>query len=101
MNQLIELINHNHLELKKYINENLPKVKVYDLQGTYLQWMDFNAYGLDKDELERVMHMDAKVFFDEGYVFGEEGNGFERMNIACPTHIMMAALERIKNALIK
>ena len=99
LEQLIELINHNHLELKKYINENIPKVKVYDLEGTYLQWMDFNAYGLDKDELERVMHMDAKVFFDEGYVFGAEGNGFERMNIACPTHVMMAALERIKNTL--
>lgn len=101
LDQLIELINHNHLELKKYINENLPEVKVYDLEGTYLQWMDFSAYGLDKDELERVMHMEAKVFFDEGYIFGEEGNGFERMNIACPTHVMMAALERIKNVFKK
>lgn len=98
LNQLIELVYHNHLELKKYIEENIPKIKVYDLEGTYLQWMDFNALEMDKYELERLMHMEAKVFFDEGYVFGEEGNGFERMNIACPTEIMMAALERLKEA---
>jgi cysteine-S-conjugate beta-lyase len=99
LGELIKLIHHNHLELKKYMAENLPEVKVYDLEGTYLQWMDFNAYGLDKDELERVMHMDAKVFFDEGYVFGEEGHGFERMNIACPTKVMMTALERLKGVI--
>lgn len=99
LNELIGLIKHNHLELKKYMNENMPKVKVYDLEGTYLQWMDFNAYGLDRDELERIMHMEAKVFFDEGYVFGDEGNGFERMNIACPTNVMLEGLERVKNAL--
>lgn len=101
LEQLIELINYNHLELKKFMEENIPEIKVYDLEGTYLQWMDFNPLGMDKDELERVMHKEAKVFFDEGYIFGEEGNGFERMNIACPTRIMMAALERIKEALKK
>ena len=101
LDEVIELIYHNHLELKKFMSENLPEVKVYDLEGTYLQWMDFNAYGLNKDELEKIMHFDAKVFFDEGYVFGEEGNGFERMNIACPTNVMMAALERLKDVLKK
>lgn len=101
LNQLIDLVHHNHLELKKYMAENLPEVKVYDLEGTYLQWIDFNAFGMDKYELERVMHMDAQVFFDEGYLFGEEGAGFERMNLACPTKVLMKALERIKNALKK
>ena len=95
LDQLIELIYNNHLELKKYVEQNLPQIKVYDLEGTYLQWMDFSALGMDKDELEEFMHMEAEVFFDEGYVFGEEGNGFERMNIACPTKVMMAGLERL------
>ena len=40
--------------------------------------MDFRPLGLDKDELEKLMHMEAEVFFDEGYVFGEVGSGFER-----------------------
>lgn len=99
LDQLIELIYHNHLELKKSMEQNLPQIKVYDLEGTYLQWMDFSALGMDKDELEEFMHMEAEVFFDEGYVFGEEGNGFERMNIACPTKVMRAGLERLVSAI--
>ncbi len=101
LDQLIALIHHNHLELKKYLAEHLPDVKVFNLEGTYLQWMDFNAYGLDKDELEMFMHTEAQMFLDEGYIFGEEGNGYERMNIACPTKTMMEGLERLVSAIKK
>jgi len=101
LEQLIELIQTNHKELKKYMAENLPQIKVYDLEGTYLQWMDFKALGLNKDELEKLMQQEAEVFFDEGYVFGEEGEGYERMNLACPTHTMMEGLKRIKKAVDK
>jgi len=98
LDELIALIHHNHLVLKDYFAKNLPEVKVYDLEGTYLQWMDFRPLGLEKDELENLMHMEAEVFFDEGYVFGEAGSGFERMNIACPTHAMVEGLERVVEA---
>lgn len=101
LDQLNELIYHNHLELKKFFQENLPEIKVFDLEGTYLQWMDFNSLGLENEELEKLMHMEAEVFFDEGYIFGEEGNGYERMNIACPTKVMIEGLERIKKAVEK
>jgi cysteine-S-conjugate beta-lyase len=71
---------------------------VFDLEGTYLQWMDFRGLGMDEKELENFLHRDAQVFFDEGYVFGEEGAGFERMNLACPTRILLDALERLARA---
>jgi cysteine-S-conjugate beta-lyase len=57
--------------------------------------MDFSGLGLNKDELEKLMH-ESELFFDEGYIFGEEGNGYERMNLACPTKTVMQALERLK-----
>lgn len=101
LEELLELIHHNHLELKKYLNKHIPEIKVFDLEGTYLQWMDFNALGLNKDELEELMHQEAEVFFDEGYIFGEEGAGYERMNLACPTHKLMEGLKRIKEAVDK
>jgi aminotransferase/cystathionine beta-lyase len=101
LDELNQLIYHNHLELKKYLSEHLPEVKVYDLQGTYLQWMDFNSLGMSNEELEKFMHMEALLFFDEGYVFGKEGSGFERMNIACPTKMMMDGLERLTKAIKK
>lgn len=100
LDEVIELIYHNHIELKKYIEKNMPMIKVYNLEGTYLQWMDFNKLNLDKDKLEKLMHEDAELFFDEGYLFGEEGNGFERMNLACPTKVMMDGLERL-NKVVK
>lgn len=100
LNELIQLIYHNHIELKKFIEENIPVIKVYDLQGTYLQWMDFNGLGLNKDELEKLMH-DSELFFDEGYVFGDEGSGYERMNLACPTSVLMQGLERLKKVVQK
>jgi aminotransferase/cystathionine beta-lyase len=95
LEQLLELIYHNHLELKKFIQKNMPVIKAIELEGTYLQWMDFRGLGLNKDELEKLMHFEAEVFFDEGYLFGEEGAGFERMNLACPTGIMMDGLKRM------
>ncbi|WP_073337142.1 MalY/PatB family protein [Clostridium grantii] len=101
LNELIKHIYHNHLELRKYIEANIPEIKVYNLEGTYLQWMDFNGVGLDKNELQKILHMEAKVFLDEGYIFGEEGNGFERMNIACPTKVMMEGLQRLKKTFKK
>ena len=96
LDELIQLVYHNHLELKAYIEANLPQIKVYDLEGTYLQWMDFRELGLDKKALEDLLHSKAELFFDEGYIFGDEGIGFERMNIACPTKILMQALERLE-----
>jgi bifunctional pyridoxal-dependent enzyme with beta-cystathionase and maltose regulon repressor activities len=47
------------------------------------------------------MQQEAEVFFDEGYIFGAEGSGFERMNIACPTRFIEAALERLAKTLKK
>jgi aminotransferase/cystathionine beta-lyase len=99
LEQLLQLIHRNHLGLKRFFREQLPVVKVFDLEGTYLQWMDFRGLGLEPGELERFMHEEAQVFFDEGHVFGEEGAGYERMNLACPTRILLEALERLVAAL--
>lgn len=94
-----ELIWKNHQELKRYLNRELPEVTVFDLEGTFLQWLDFNAFDLSAKELERILHKEALVFGDEGYIFGVEGNGYERLNIAVPTKVLMEALERLVTAM--
>lgn len=101
LDELILHIHKNHLELKRFMAENLPEIRVFDLEGTYLQWMDFNPLGMEKETLERFLHEEALIFFDEGYVFGAEGSGFERMNLACPTWVMMEGLERLHEAIRK
>lgn len=89
------LINKNYQILVDFISLNLPKVKVYPLQGTYLAWLDFRSYGYDSKGLEKKM-LNADLYLDEGYIFGQEGEGFERINIACPTSVLLEALERLK-----
>ena len=57
-----------------------------------------NIGGMDKKELESFMINDARVVLDEGYIFGQGGEGFERFNIACPRSVVEDAFNRILNA---
>ena len=98
LDQLLALIYANHLIVKEFFAKHMPQLKVFDLEGTYLQWMDFRPLGLDAGKLETLMHFDAQVFMDEGYVFGEEGIGFERLNLAAPTTCIHSACQRIFDA---
>lgn len=84
--------------LESYLAQHLPQITAVRPEGTYLVWLDCRQLGLDKDTLERLMLDKARVFFNEGYHFGVEGEGFERINIACPRSILADALERIKAA---
>lgn len=86
-----DLIYQNYLMAKEYIGENLPEAKVIPLQGTYLMWVDLRAYGFDYKALEEKM-IKNHLYLDEGYVFGDEGKGFERFNIACPRQVLKDSL---------
>lgn len=92
---LLGLIHRNHKLVKRFMAEHLPGVTVFDLEGTYLQWMDFRCFGKSAEELRVIHEQQALVFFDEGAVFGEEGAGFERMNLAAPTAAVQQALQRL------
>lgn len=98
LGQLLEYLQGNLDYLLSYVSEHIPALSVVRPQGTYLVWLDCRKLGLDKKHLERLMRDEAKVYLDEGYIFGPEGVGFERMNIACPRHLLADALERIKRA---
>jgi len=101
LNQLIVHIQANYDFLKAFMAEHLPKVDVVRLEGTYLVWMDFRSYGLDSKVLERIMQFEALLFLDEGYIFGPDGEGFERINIACPKDVLEAGLIRLRDAMKK
>lgn len=89
------LIYQNYQILTEFITKNLPNAKVYPLEGTYLAWIDFNDYVKDYHELETKM-LKANLYLDEGYIFGTEGEGYERINLACPSHVLIDALDRMK-----
>lgn len=96
--QLLGLLETNKRLTESFIREQLPQLKVRELQGTYLIWIDCRALQMDRDQLERFMQDKAFLFLDEGYIFGDAGEGFERINLACPTKVLEKALWRLKKA---
>ena len=93
--QVMQYVADNYRFLRDFLAEHLPQIRVIEPEGTYLVWLDCRGLGLDKDALEHAILDEARVFLDEGYIFGPEGEGFERINIACPRSILAEALERI------
>ena len=63
--------------------------------STYLVWLDFSEYGLTQNELDKRVAEGAKLWLDGGTMFGKEGVGFQRINIACPRAVLAAALDRL------
>ena len=101
LNQVNAYLDENVAFMKAYLAEHLPEAHMAESQGTYLVWVDVNAYCSDAKELERLMLEEAGVYFDEGYIFGPGGSGFERFNIACPRSILEKSLERMSTVLKK
>jgi putative C-S lyase len=99
LDELLLVIAANYRLLLDFMAKNLPMIRVSPLEGTYLLWMDFRPLGLDYKALEEFMIHDAEMFLDEGALFGPEGRGFERINIACPSAVLEEALERLLKAL--
>ncbi len=98
LDECLSVIDSNRRIIADFISRELPSVKVHGLEGTYLMWLDMRGLGLGHEELERVNREEARLFFDEGYIFGEQGECFERWNIACPERYIRSALERMKKS---
>ena len=96
--EMLCMIEYNYQQVKKFVEEKLPQIKVIELQRTYLLWLDCTALGLSDEELEKLT-LGADLYLDEGYLFGPGGSGFERINLACPTRYLMAAMERFQKAI--
>ncbi len=101
LDELIVVLDENRRCVQKFFEENLPQVTVIPLEGTYLQWLDFRKIEKNHISLQKFMENEAEFYLDEGYLFGEEGKGFERINLACPKHVLEKALQKLLDALNK
>ncbi|MND84941.1 Cystathionine beta-lyase PatB [compost metagenome] len=99
LEQLIVYLQDNLALIKAFLNERLPRVKMINPEGTYLAWLDFSDYNFTAAELQQLMQKQAKIALDDGYIFGDGGEQFQRINFACPRAILQKALERIAAAL--
>lgn len=99
LDQLRTYLDDNIAYAGQFFKEYLPQSKFVYPEGTYLLWIDLRGYCQDYRELEDLMLNKAGVVLDEGYFFGDEGKGFERINAACPRITLTKCLERMKMAL--
>jgi len=86
----------NYRCLCDYFAEHLPQLPVTKLEGTYLVWVDCRALRLSSVELAERLLERQKLWLNEGTMYGAEGEGFLRINIACPRSRLLEALERLK-----
>ncbi|MGI5983735.1 MAG: MalY/PatB family protein [Sakamotonia sp.] len=99
LEQLKEYLDGNFAYIDAFLKEHLPKAHMVPSEGTYLAWIDFNGYvNGDAERLEEIMQKKAKVALDEGYIFGDAGRGFERINIATPRSVVEDCMNRILQA---
>jgi cystathionine beta-lyase len=98
LNAALEYIDGNVRFLRAFLEERLPAVKIFPLEGTYLPLLNMRGLGLSDDQLKEKLLGEAKVWLDEGPMFGNGGEGYQRINCACPRPILADAAERIVNA---
>jgi cysteine-S-conjugate beta-lyase len=98
LEQVLDYLQGNLDFTLDYFEKKIPRIQVIKPQGTYLLWLDCRALGMDDMALRKFMREKAKVGFDDGFLFGTGGNGFQRMNIACPRSLLAEALKRIEEA---
>lgn len=101
VDQLIEHLSGNMDYVIEFVKEKIPEIKVKKPEGTYLMWLDFSALDLCKEDTSKFMQEKCKIALDDGFWFGENGIGFERMNIACPRYMVEEGMNRIEKAVKK
>ena len=100
LDSLNQDIYDNYLALCDFVAQHLPQLKVLKLEGTYLVWLDIRATGMTSDELTDKLLKEGKVMVNSGTMYGKPaGEGFIRLNIACPRAQMNLALQRMEKCL--
>ncbi|MCK9196708.1 MAG: PatB family C-S lyase [Syntrophales bacterium] len=98
LEQLLTYLEGNLNQVMDFMEREIPKIKPIRPEGTYLVWLDCRELGMTPEALKAFMIVRARVGLNEGPMFGTGGEGFQRMNIACPRSVLNEALARIADA---
>lgn len=97
LNQLVDYLHGNYEAMAEFCRRELPEFPITRLEGTYLVWMDCSSLGMPSDALEHTLLDDARLWLNAGTMYGAEGEGYMRWNIACPRSVMLDGLNRFLN----
>ena len=99
LEELKQYLFANYNYLRVYFEEYLPEFPVATLEGTYLVWVDCSVLNQSSDEIVKTLLEKEKLWVNEGSLYGEAGEGFIRINIACPRQQLIEGLNRLRRAL--
>ncbi|ANU09817.1 class I and II aminotransferase [Planococcus antarcticus DSM 14505] len=95
LEQLTDYVDGTMAYIKEFLAENMPEVKVSIPEGTYIMWLDFSGYGISAKEIHDRIYNKANVLLEDGSMFGEEGEFYQRICTPSPRPLIREALERI------
>jgi len=98
LDQLLEYLKGNFDLIEEFMSTWIPEIIVLKPEATYMAWLDCNGLGMNDEQLKKFMVEEAKVGMNHGPVFGMGGEGFQRLNFACPKIVLEDGLERIRSA---
>ncbi|MCI7286048.1 PatB family C-S lyase [Parabacteroides sp. AGMB00274] len=99
LQQMRSYVIENVNFVDEYLKKNIPQIKVYRPQASFLVWLDCRELKLTQSELVQLFEDKAGLALNDGTMFGKEGEGFMRLNIGCPRSILNQALESLKKAI--
>ena len=97
--ELIKYIEDNVDFAIDYIKNYMPQLKVKKPEGTYLLWVDFSNLNVDKEDLKNALINKGRIALSDGSSFGIGGDGYYRINLACPRSMVLEGLKRIEFAI--
>ena len=99
LEELNQYLFANYHCLRAYLDKYLPEFPVMPLEGTYLVWVDCSALKQSSENIVKTLLEKEKLWVNEGNLYGEAGEGFVRINIACPRQRLIEGLNRMRRAL--
>ena len=96
--EMLSYVEKNLEQAIAFFRISMPWVGVTRPEGTYLVWLDFRKSGLDSEKITELLLQKGRVALDPGHWFGREGEGYQRLNIACPAELLEDGLRRIHSA---
>lgn len=99
LQQMRSYVIENVNFVDEYLKKNIPQIKAYRPQASFLIWLDCRELGLSQPDLVHLFEDKAGLALNDGTMFGKEGEGFMRLNVGCPRSILGKALESLKKAI--
>ena len=98
LNQMTSYIEESIEVIDDYLKKNIPQIKIFRPQASFLLWLDCRELKLSQDELVNLFVNKAKLALNNGTMFGKEGEGFMRLNIGSPRSVILEALAQLADA---